>query len=455
MESGNHEYKVNQFLRLSALTLLVIYSVVETQYRVITPFEIIQYPVPRIPYFPYFSISFVSFGWYPVFLETFFYCSMLFLFMFPNKKWARAAAFTAITTRLLSSHLGTGVHLTTFYLVPIFLAWASSGEDDAAYDKLRRRIVTALACMYFFSAVLKLNAHYLSGDVLRWDSIIRYSTKAFLSENGLFPLIVWSGLILELIGSLLFVGRLRRIALISIMTFHFAVTLSITWSFRLQVSGASLLLLFLNQTRARKYFNLVALTLAFHAISQYLLYLGAMKWFPAFINQQLQDTHGIVFATVLYILSISFILTQEIDSKTVWSRGAALVCAVYALCAVAFSWPEPFGYTQYSGLARNYYGVSVDDKWRQETKPFDILRGRWSFRLIPDLFENETTYLFTFKSSQKKLVDFICERDPTANYTLIHSDRPLNIEPSDPNRSKAFESFLKSRKKMACTPDRH
>lgn len=441
------------FVRISALNILIIYSIVEVQfanlsYNVIPVWDIIKYPILRIPYNPWTSISFVSFGWFPTFVELLLVLSMMALILFPINQGARVLALLALTVKLLSSHLGTGVHLTTFYLVPfIFLAFFpnKNGSEHATL----RRLVIAFACMYFFSALFKLNPHYLSGNVLKYDSLVRSSTKEFFHKFTLFPVITATGIILEFLGSLLVFGRFRKLALLSAFTFHLGVALAITWSFRLQATSASLLLLFLPQDKVKPYFNWLCILLVSHAASHYVLYLAALKWFPQY-NHLSQDVHGIAFGLVIYFVSIYFLFKSKVDISDQFSLKLIVIPVIYAVLAFYYRWPEPFGYTQYSGLKRPFYAVSIDNDWGRKQREILKLKGRWSFKIIHDLFTNETTYLFPHEQTRKKFENYICQLDPNLIYIRMETDKMINLETNDPDREGPRESLTASRVSVNC-----
>lgn len=444
---------LKSFIRISALTILVMYFFVEVQfadlsYRVITVLDIIRFPVLRIPFFPSMTLNFASFGWYPIFVELFFIFAMVLVLVLPFSRIARNLALLAIVVRLLSSHLGTGVHLTTFYLVP-FILFSVHNFKTQSNQQLLHSLVTAMACMYFFSAVFKLNSHYLAGDLLKFDSLIRDSTKDLLHQFNLFPSIAWSGIILELLGSLVFLGKFRRLSLLAALTFHLGVALCITWSFRLQLTSASLLLLFLPNEKIFSYFKSLCVFVVSHAISHYFLNIAALNWFPQ-ANHLLQDLHGIFFGIAIYVHAVYTLFSNQIDVSFRWSYAAIAIAILYASIAFFLAWPEPFGYTQYSGRTREYFGISINKNWIKKQPDLVRLKGRWSVKVLKDVFENETTYLFPFKETQIQFEKYICDIDSKIFYSRVQTDRKLNVETGNPDRSELVDSLMRSRLNQGC-----
>lgn len=445
--------RVGYFVQLSALTLLFSYSIIEVRFidlsvHLLSAQSLLQDFTLKIPYAPFLSIKFASFGWYPAFVKIFFFLSMLAATLWPFKRWVRIAAVFAIILRLLSSHLDTGVHLTTFYLLPFLLLVAPLNTEDQALQ-VKRRLVTAFACMYFFSAFSKLNLHYLSGDVLRFDRLNRETTKGLIDGYGLFPLIALGGIVCEFMGSLMATGRFRKIALAFIFAFHFGVGLWISLSFRLQVASAALLLFFLPDTRLKRFFEILVYTLVIHALSEYAVVWLAKSEFPNYATLIL-DLHGIAFGIWVFLLSIFYLFRFSMDTKGLWVLPVGVAALAYAGAAYFLSWPESFGYTQYSGRARPYYGVSVANEWLKDRSEFDSFNGRWSLKVMRNLFENETTILFPFNYTRTQFERYLCEAAPTLTFFEIESQGLVNVDTRDPDREKIRRLFADSKLSRAC-----
>lgn len=443
------------FSRIAAMTMLLIYLLVEIDltnqsYAIITVFDVIKNPVLKMPYFPFLTLESASYGWYPIFVECFFVLAMFSVLIFPFRRTARTMALLAILIRLLSSHLGIGVHMSTVYLVPFLLLALHNFKTDSQ-QQLLRGLVTATACMYFFSAIFKLNANYLGGDLLKYDRLGR-SYLGNLHQFVSFPAMAWIGLTLEALGTLLLIGKYRRLALLATFTFHFGVSLWLTLGYKLQITSASLLLLFLPREQASSMFRSLCLFLFLQIGSHFIIVNAGYIWFQEY-GLLFRDLHGILFSLAIYVFATYTLFAKQIDLTEKWSLKAAMISMMYAAISFTMSWPEPFGYTQYSGWDREYFGISLDNTLLKKHPDVLGFKGRWSIKVRTDLFENETTYLFSSQVTRDKFEAYFCGRAPAAIFWRLQTDRKVFIGGVNLNQTVLRDSIVSSRLASRCRDD--
>ncbi|MBL7689449.1 MAG: hypothetical protein JNJ49_15540 [Bdellovibrionaceae bacterium] len=347
-------------------------------------------------------------------------CSVVFFF--PRSRIGYFVAFIGMFAMAFLNHLYAGAHITAIYLVLFFLLFVQPPTVHAE-STVRRNLVTALAAMYLFSTLSKCSASYLSGDVIvdTFAELIRWPLLSAMHYRPAVWMFVSWGLVLELLGFLILMPRLRRLGLLSAIFFHLLVGASITRVVNITAYALTLPILFASDREAA----LVAKSRFVVAGSVIVAFLFAWSFLGRSISS---GSMSWVYDGVswLWIFSVGYLTLRSVQKRPMWSgKGfswlGCLVPVVFFFAAWIFSWPEPLGYTQYSGREQVFYGAifsGQDDA--SEFQATRVAKSRWGVRFF-NLGNGTAVGLFPTRAISKHAIESFCAKFPMATVTEIET----------------------------------
>jgi hypothetical protein len=269
--------------------------------------------------------------------------------------------------------------------------------------------------MYLFSALNKLNPIFLSGEIVEKSFLYRLSFKSFLDWIATLKATVYLGPILEFCAFFMLFKKTRKFGVASALLFHLSVSVWIFLSVSLSLFGCSILFLINKQNDLKKYFyRLTTVSVGLMAGLYFTNYLTT----PTLISYQTKIFDFISVAMSLLAISFAFKLlrSEKIESANYNSKGGFALPIVYAATAFIFNWPEPFGYTQYSGLPNRAYAAILPLNKVKNHPEIYHLKRRWRTRSLKFSESNEFVGVFPTIQMTEAFIDYYCQREPNSGY---------------------------------------
>ena len=344
------------------------------------------------------------------------------VFFVPRRRVGYAIASFGMFAMAFLNHLSAAAHITAIYLV-LFLLLLIQPPTVHNESKVRRNLVTALASMYLFSTLSKISAFYLSGDVITdtFAELIRWPLLSVVQYRPAVWALTFWGIALELLGVLILVPRYRRVGLLAAILFHLLVGASIIKVVNITAYVLTLPILFssdrdsvsVDTSRFFIWEGLIVTFLIVWSVLGHFLPNDVMRW--------IYDT-----VSWLWIFVIGCLLVLSIRKRALWqgvgfSWFGFLVPMAFFLAAWMFSWPEPLGYTQYSGRERVFYGAIFSG--RKEEADLEVMTGmksRWGVRYF-NLGNGTALGLFPTRAISRHAIEVFCEKFPTASITEVET----------------------------------
>jgi hypothetical protein len=344
------------------------------------------------------------------------------VFFFPRRRIGYVVAFVGMFAMAFLNHLFAAAHITAIYLV-LFLLLLIQPPTIQNELKVRRNLVTALASMYLFSALSKMSAFYLNGDVIvnTFAELIRWPLFSGLHYRPVVAMFAFWGIALELLGVLILVPRFRRLGLLAAILFHLLVGASIIKVVNITAYVLTLPILFSSDRDSvsgdtSRFFVwegvIVTFLMVWSVIDQFL---------PSDVMRWIYD-----FVSWFWIFTIGYVLVRSIRKRSLWQGAgfswlAFLVSTTFFLAAWIFSWPEPLGYTQYSGRERVFYGaIYSDHENRADQEIMKGMKSRWGVRYF-SLGNGTVLGLFPTRVISKHATEVFCLKFPTASITEVET----------------------------------
>ncbi|NUN04878.1 MAG: hypothetical protein HUU57_03855 [Bdellovibrio sp.] len=428
------EYSLNNlvyFIRLSALGLLLLTLFVETKrglndYQMLDIFSLMQGGWLNIPLLPGMSVSFFSFGWFPAFIEIFNVLAFVLLFLKPTHRASYILAASALVMRNVCSHLTVGVHTTSVFLIPLLLLGLEPPNKENS-AKIRQRLIVAIALMYLFSALVKMNPTFLSGVVVENSFLYRRSLKTFLDWLATFKATILLGPLLEFFAFFVIFKKTRKAALLCALVFHMAVSIWIFLSVGLTVFGCSLLFLVTQEQDLKVYYRrLIYISVAVTAVLFGLNFTFAESW--AHYQTIVYDGVSIAMAAVATFGALAILLKLKNEPVNYVSIPGILLPVTYVGLSFALGWPEPFGYTQYAGLRGTSYAIVLPLHEVEKHPRVHRLIRRWRTRGLSFSASNEFVAIFPTLTMSKNFIDYYAQLEPHCEYKLYTSNTRENFE---------------------------
>jgi hypothetical protein len=418
------------FIRFNAINLLMVNLFAESRtqnstYSVTTLWDLISSKYISIPYMPYLTIPIVSWGWIATFMKLLPPISALVLFCWPKNRLSYFMMTFALVARFLMSHLAIGVLSTSIYFIP-FLLVCLQPVNESQFEQIRNRVILALSMMYLFSALHKMNGYYLSGATVEYMEPSRIFGKTIFDYSPFARLYAWGGVLLETLASLIVIKRLRTLALFAALLFHFLVAIRIYQSIPILLFSCSLLLLFSENEKLQKYYrNLLCIAIIF-PVALYLI-ANFADYEIITRHEMFHDLFSHVVAICVFIYALININKISNLHKMFFSSLGIMIPTIYATSAIIFCWPEPLGYTQYSGRGHSIYGVSVPTSFADNSDTLKLLSTRWKVVFRKDLIADHLTALFPFEFQAEEFSRFLCQLNPHISMTKFHSSHTVQF----------------------------
>lgn len=419
------------FVRLSALGLLLLTLFVESkvgssQYLILDILFMIKGGWLNIPLVPGISVPFASFGWFPVFVEVFSVVAFTLLFFKPANRLSYVLATSALILRNVSSHLTVGVHTASVFLIPLLLLSLEPPNKDNS-SKVRQHLIVAIAMMYLFSALFKINQTFLSGIIVEKSFYYRLSLKTFLDWLATFKATVLLGPLLEFFAFFIVFKRCRKFALTCALLFHLFVSVWIFLSVGLAIFGCSILFLFDQEQDLKFYYRRLVFVSGALTSALYLMNFEFTEGLTL-SRAGLYDAMSIGVAALATFWAFSLLVKLKSEPVHYVSKMGSLLPITYVALSFSLSWPEPFGYTQYAGLPGTTY-VTVLPLHEVQRHPQVLNLGRrWRTRGLSFSDSNEFVAIFPTQIMKRNFLDYYAQLEPQCEYKSYTPLKGVNIE---------------------------
>ncbi len=333
------------------------------------------------------------------------------VFFFPRRRAAYVLSLVGMSSMVFLDHSLAGAHLAVVYL-PLFLLLSIRPPEIGNEEHVQKDLITALALMYFFSAVNKLTDFYLSGGVLvsTYSELMRSTIQGALQYPLLVQLATILGLLIQFASALIVFSRFRQFGLLAAVGFHIIFGGTIIKSVNMSMFALLLPLLFEPVSSAAGDRRLLVL----QSLGFFGLLLG---WRALPYSTKTDSMVWIVdFASWTSLGVVSWTAVNSLRKKGVFSGSAIsipgmLMPVVYFVAAKAFSWPEPLGYSQYSGRQQEYFGAVFRGNSVSDANSLRGMPSRWGIR-FSKLSDGAVLGLFPTPAVLEHAVEGFCGRFP-------------------------------------------
>lgn len=410
---------MSYFIRFSALNLLLYalfpeFKIPQGNYDVLDIFDFLKYVPLGVPFIPGISIEFINQNPIPNLLRIFYTSSLALISFFPMNRLCLALGAIALILWNTLYHYTVDVATASIYLIPfLYLCFRRTDEENT-----KKGLVTVFGFMYFFSALNKLNDVYITGEPFSRGVLFRYSLQEMFNHPTFYAVICIAGILLQIIACLIIFGKTRKWALISLLIFHFSVSVLIIWSVPLTFFGASLLFLCIDNKKLKNFFPwLVGLRILF--------LLGTYAITSLEDPNRLYDIFSIVISVVVFCMSLVYLKDATFEGNY-FNKKVAILPVSYFLVALLLGWPAPYGYTQFS---EKTYAISIVefpfDKLMESRDMFRF-HSNWSLRV----YKPPGRFLIASQTAlqAEKILDYFCDKHPTSKYKYTLTKEHLNLK---------------------------
>jgi hypothetical protein len=417
---------LSYFIRFGALNLLYLLFFFEgknpnNSYSLLVDRSFMTDGAVNVSLLPFLSVELASFGFYPKFVDLYYLLALLFLFFRPMERLSYVNAVLAIILRDSINIVNVGVHTATIYAIPLLLL-SLDPPTITNIHTIRSRLISAVGMMYLFSGINKLGVVFHYGFVVEGANLNRYFVKSLLkeySDHFAYQIVTWSGILLQILASLIALQRFRYFGYFFALVFHFSVAVWIILSANLVYFGSSILFLLVSQRSLRQHFNFLLILLAL---------LPYLQLLAGFFFEQRPDLQGYVFDFVSIALSwlaVFMALRQmKIGCRPLvvpFSLLGFTLPLIYTACAYIFPLPKPFGYTQYGGPVRAKHYVYLSIEAAEKIQGLLNTSGRWDTQFMQLQNLHQFRAQFPNQMMVDKYLEFICDRLPSAEYKLTQA----------------------------------